>query len=62
METAPSEGALETTGMAVRVIEFEIVHFRHKNLLLFVTLINGPEFPLRNVNDARYLSLAQSFH
>lgn len=58
---APSDGALEAIGMAVRVIKFYIAHYRDEVVLLRVSQVNNREIALRDKSDSHVLFLLQSF-
>lgn len=50
VEIALSEGASETTGLAVQVMKFDLVHHRHEDLVLKDNQLKDPEIPLRDIS------------
>lgn len=58
--TAPNEGAIVTTGTAMRATKFDVAHYRHKNVLLRVNQTNKSEIALRDIRDAHGPFLVQS--
>lgn len=60
MATAPNDDTAVTTGTAVRVPKFDLVHYRHKDLLLVVNQISESGILLRDRSGSHVLFFAQS--
>lgn len=58
---ALNNGASVTTEMVVRVTKFDVDHYRHQGMLLWVNKIKDLEVLLCDIDNAHVLSLAQSF-
>lgn len=56
MKIAPSDGASDTTGMAVRVTNFDIALFRHQDLLRY-SQIRDLEILLRDISGIQVFFL-----
>lgn len=53
MATAPNDGITRTTGMAVQVTKFDVIHYCHNDLLLRAIPINVSGNPLSIKSTAK---------